>query len=104
MFAGNGERDFRADLTRARADNHIMNTNEKSTDAEALLERVLGSKPLDPEVYRRVRENGERITDELRRKHGEMDIAVELIHEVRSCLRTHFRGADWLGLITVDMP
>jgi hypothetical protein len=34
-------------------------------------------------VYRRIRERGTKITEELRQKYGEMDIAVDLIREVR---------------------
>jgi hypothetical protein len=34
-------------------------------------------------VYRRIREKGKSITEELRRTYGEMNIAVELIREVR---------------------
>jgi hypothetical protein len=60
-----------------------MDTSEKTTDKDALLERITTGKPLDPEVYRRIREKGTRITEELRRAYGEMDIAVELIREVR---------------------
>lgn len=63
--------------------NPYMDTSEKTTDKDALLERITTGKPLDPEVYRRIREKGKSITDELRRTHGEMEIAVELIREVR---------------------
>jgi hypothetical protein len=66
--------DFLAPLT----DNRDM----KSTDASALLERLSG-KPLDPETYQRIRARQEAITAELRKQHGEMDIAVALIREVR---------------------
>lgn len=62
-----------------------MNT-EMSTieaDEEALMERVLHGKPLDPEIYRRIREAGDRITEELRRRHGTIEIAVDLIREIR---------------------
>jgi hypothetical protein len=63
-----------------------MNTEMKSTieaDEEALMERVLHGKPLDPEIYRRIREAGDRITEELRRRHGTIEIAVDLIREIR---------------------
>jgi hypothetical protein len=55
---------------------------EKTTDANALLERLSG-KPLDPQTYQRIRQRQEAITVELRKQHGEMDIAVALIREVR---------------------
>lgn len=59
-----------------------MKTTETSSDANALLERLSG-KPLDPAAYQRIRERQERITAELRKQHGEMDIAVTLLREVR---------------------
>lgn len=63
-----------------------MSTETKSTlevDDEALMERVLRGKPLEPEVYRRLREEGDRITEEIRRQHGTIEIAVDLIREIR---------------------
>ena len=59
-----------------------MKTIEKTTDTNALLERLSG-KPLDPERYQRIHERQEAITADLRKQHGEMDIAVALIREVR---------------------
>jgi hypothetical protein len=59
-----------------------MKSTTESSDTKALLERLSG-KPLDPEKYRRIRERQEAITEELRKQHGEMDIAVPLIREVR---------------------
>jgi hypothetical protein len=52
-------------------------------DAQAVFDRLVSGRPLDPETYRRVRERAERITEQLRRQHGEMEIAVDLIREVR---------------------
>jgi hypothetical protein len=59
-----------------------MKTPETTTDTKALLERLSG-KPLDPETYQRIRARQEAITAELRKQHGEMDIAVGLLREVR---------------------
>ena len=56
---------------------------EEQADEEAVHEHVLTGKALDPEVYRRVRARGERITAELRRKYGDMNISADLIREVR---------------------
>ncbi|MSR59298.1 MAG: hypothetical protein EXS05_16925 [Planctomycetaceae bacterium] len=53
-------------------------------DTEAILERMVTGKPLDPEVYRRVREEGARITEEIRRTQGTVSIAVDLIRESRN--------------------
>ncbi len=64
------------------ADNDVMATAEKTTDIQALLDRLAG-KSLDPETYRRIRERQEGITADLEKKHGKMNIAVDLIREVR---------------------
>ena len=64
-----------------------MNTTETITeqqaDEEAVNEHVLTGKPIDPDVYRPVRARAERITAELRRKYGDMNISADLIREVR---------------------
>ena len=52
-------------------------------DTEAILERIATGKPLDPDVYRRIRAEGAKITEEIRRKYGVLDIAVDLIRESR---------------------
>ena len=59
------------------------NITEQQADEEAVNEHVLTGKPLDPEVYRRVRARAEKITAELRRKYGDMNISADLIREVR---------------------
>ena len=56
---------------------------EQQADEEAVNEHVLTGKPLDSEVYRRVRARAEKITAELRRKYGDMNISADLIREVR---------------------
>lgn len=67
-----------------------MDTTEHSTippevmaDAQAVIDHLMSGKPLDPETYRRIRERAERITEEIRQKHGELNIAVDLIREIR---------------------
>jgi hypothetical protein len=55
---------------------------ELAADTQAILEHLAG-KPLDPEVARRVRERGERIREEVFRKHGLLDIGVPAIRELR---------------------
>jgi predicted nucleotide-binding protein len=66
-----------------------MNTTESTpssaadADAQAIIEHMMTGKPLDPAVYQRVRARGEQITERLRREHGEMNIAVDLIREIR---------------------
>ena len=60
-----------------------MDTIEKISDKDALLEYLTTGKPLDAEVRRRILERGERISEELRQTYGEMNIAVDLIRETR---------------------
>jgi hypothetical protein len=56
---------------------------DQEADAQSVMEHALTGKPLDPEVARRVRERSELATDILRRKYVTLDIAVDLIREVR---------------------
>lgn len=48
------------------------------------MRRVIAGKSVDAESLRRIRQRAERITEEIRRKHGELDIAVELVRQLRS--------------------
>ena len=52
-------------------------------DLDAVMERIASGKRLDPEASRRIRQRAERITEEIRQKHGQLDIAVQLIRETR---------------------
>jgi hypothetical protein len=52
-------------------------------DDQAVIDHALTGKPLDPHVAARVRQRAERITDEIRRRHGVLNIAVDLIREGR---------------------
>ncbi len=52
-------------------------------DLDAVMERIATGKPLDPVTSRRIRERAQRITEEIRQTHGELDIAVQLIRETR---------------------
>jgi hypothetical protein len=56
---------------------------ELAADTQAVIDKLMTGKPLDPETYARIRERGERITEEVRRKHGILNIAVDLIREAR---------------------
>jgi hypothetical protein len=58
-------------------------TSDEGADAQAVIEHAMTGKPLDPESARRVRERSERATEALRRKYGTLNIAVDLIREVR---------------------
>jgi hypothetical protein len=58
-------------------------TCEKAADAQAVIEHAMTGTPLDPEIARRVRARSEHATEELRRKYGTVNLAVDLIREVR---------------------
>jgi len=56
---------------------------QTDADLEAVIEHAMSGKPLDPEVARRVRERSERATQETFEKHGFLNVAVDLIREIR---------------------
>ena len=56
---------------------------EVAADNRAIIDHILGVKPLDPEVARRVHECAEQATEKLRRQYGTLNIAVDLIRETR---------------------
>ena len=56
---------------------------EVAADGDAIVESLVTDKPLDTETRDRIRERGRRLTEELRKKYGEMNIAVDLIRESR---------------------
>jgi hypothetical protein len=58
-------------------------TAQVRADEAAVTEHLLAGKPLDPEVSRRVRARAEQVTARLRQRYGEMNLAVDLIREIR---------------------
>lgn len=64
-----------------------MNTSQPidihETDTEAVFDHFATGKPLDPEVARRVREQGRKIREEIFQKYGVLDIGVAAIRELR---------------------
>jgi hypothetical protein len=64
--------------------NEAMSAHTKTTgtdsleeaDEAAVLRHAFHGEPLDPEVARRVHERAARITDNIRRVHGEIDDAT----------------------------
>ena len=58
-------------------------TAEARADLRAVLDSLVSKKPLDPETIRRIEVRSERMTEELRRQYGELNVAVDLIREVR---------------------
>jgi hypothetical protein len=56
---------------------------EARADVRAVLDSLLSKRPLDPEIIRRIEDRSERMTEELRKQYGELNVAVDLIREVR---------------------
>lgn len=60
--------------------------NNAAADARALIDQLVSGKPQDPSLVQRVRAEASRITEEIRRRHGSLDIGVSLIRELRGDL------------------
>jgi hypothetical protein len=56
---------------------------QELADEQAVLRHALERMPLDPEVYRRVEQRAQAITERVRREYGDVDV-VQLIRDVRS--------------------
>lgn len=55
----------------------------READAQAIMEYVLKGVPLDPGVASRVDERSRRATEEVRRRLGTVNAAVDLIRQAR---------------------
>lgn len=53
------------------------------SDGEAIIEAVMAGKKPDPSLVERVRERASKITEEVRRKHGVLEIGAKAIRELR---------------------
>lgn len=58
-------------------------SSELLADTQAVIEQLTSGKPLPLEVARRIRQRGDRITEEIRQKHGVLDIGVSAIRDLR---------------------
>ena len=58
-------------------------TPEERADTRAIIEKLTTGKPLDPEVYRRIRERSATISQEVFANHGLLDIGVPAIRSLR---------------------
>lgn len=52
-------------------------------DMEIVVEALASGRRVDEETYRRIRERGESIRQELCKRFGETDMAVDLVRETR---------------------
>ena len=77
------------DSIRDSTENMYMETidlkpaSESHQDLTMVINHLLSGKPMDPDLIRRVRERSEQATEELRRKVGTLNVAVDLIREIR---------------------
>lgn len=58
-------------------------TPAEEADTRAVIEKLMTGKPLDPEVYRRIRERSARISEDVFKEHGLLDVAVPAIRSLR---------------------
>jgi hypothetical protein len=58
-------------------------TPEEEADTRAVIEKLMTGKPLDPEVYRRIRERSARISEDIFKKHGLLNVGVPAIRSLR---------------------
>ena len=72
--------------------NALMSTDAKITglippdilaDGEAILEAVVAGRKPDAELAHRVRERAAKITEDIRKKYGILDIGTQAIRELR---------------------
>ena len=56
---------------------------EVMADLQAVSDAVAAGKAVDPEIARRVRERSRKAQEELLRRYGVREIAVELVREIR---------------------
>jgi hypothetical protein len=61
----------------------IAYPSDVRADLEAVIEHLATGEPLDIDVVRRVQERSRRTQEELVKKYGIREIAVELIRETR---------------------
>lgn len=52
-------------------------------DMQAVADAVAAGRPIDPEVARRVQERSKKVQEELVRRYGVREIAVDLIRQTR---------------------
>jgi hypothetical protein len=60
-----------------------MDPAQVEADLKAVMDHVMGVKPLDPEVARRVRRRAEKIREDVLNRCGVLNVAVDLIREGR---------------------
>lgn len=67
------------------SNNTIMRTAAIPTEAdvEMLFKSIAAGQPVDPDLAKRIRTRSEQLREELRKEHGILDVAADLIREIR---------------------
>ncbi len=60
-----------------------MSIDAAITDLDAAHAAIAAGKPLDPVIKKRVHERAEKVREEVRRNHGLLNVAVDLVREIR---------------------
>lgn len=60
-----------------------MSVDTTTSDREAIVAARAEGRRVDPEVMKRVHERAEKVREEIRRKHGTLNVAVDLVREAR---------------------
>lgn len=61
-----------------------MNTALETRDLEEVCKHLFAGKAIPAELIQRVDEDAAEIREEIRRKHGVVDVAVDLVREART--------------------
>jgi hypothetical protein len=67
----------------ATTENNRAIPRDLLADTQAVIDHLVSGKLLDPKVARRVQERADRIREEIRQKHGVLDIGEPAIRELR---------------------
>jgi hypothetical protein len=60
-----------------------MSTDTLLSDLEAVCRSLAEGRPVDPELQQKAVETSNQVREELRRKHGLLDVAVDLVRDAR---------------------
>lgn len=60
-----------------------MSLDTTISDREAISVARADCRRVDPEVMKRIHARAEKVREEIRRKHGTLNVAVDLVREVR---------------------
>lgn len=61
----------------------MSTTSDITADLEAVRAAIAAGRPVDPEIKKRVHARAEKIREEILKKHGVLNVAVDLVRESR---------------------